>query len=281
MPREKRTTLRERLSEKEEWSPGEGGSPQPEIGLDEEGREEPVVTLALGERTKDVPCPECGKTVSQKSMRRHVREQHSPRTYACRFCLFTSKRQEAVEKHERGQHAAKVADPSVPGDVVYEVVSRAEFQEPEVRDAADVDAAAADVDAAAADVNAAADCIVTAVMTPPRKVVKWADSEEPAEDPRPPVVAAAHVTVSGHPDVSGLRNFAPPEGYEWLFGVPGAMDTDTALSEYVEAHQREVVRFGHLARQFAEIHRRAQACQTRAQFKLVDRTVDGTREDRA
>ncbi len=124
MPKERTAPRRER--DGGEWTPTGAFTPHPTVDPPEP--REGAVTKS------NTACPECGAVVSSKSMKRHIREQHSSDAYACRFCTFRTKRPEGADRHEQAHHADKLA-----GDVknLDREAATATTQEPEVRGGAD------------------------------------------------------------------------------------------------------------------------------------------------
>ncbi len=96
MPKEKRVSRRDR--DGGSWTPTGDVQALPTVEPPDPGEEQG--------RKSDTSCPECGAVVSTKSLKRHIREQHSPDVFVCRFCTFKTKRADGMERHERAQHEA-------------------------------------------------------------------------------------------------------------------------------------------------------------------------------
>ncbi len=84
----------------------------------------------------------------------------------------------------------------------------------------------------------------------------------------------ARVSTLPDPSVSGLRDFAPPQGYAWAFQRPAEVRSLRELEAYTRDQQRQVERFERFERQFGEIRRKMQEAQTWAQRDLLEMTVD-------
>ncbi len=251
MPKEKRASRRDR--DGGDWTPTGDVPVLPTVEPPDPGEEQ---------RRTDMSCPECGAVVSSKSLKRHIREQHSQDAFVCRFCSFRTKRADGLERHEKAQHEALYRQ----AEDAEEDEAPAATQEPVVRGGADSASASTSwgrrPGSPATTEEGKEEAPTYKPMegkeeaptykpmlegkdgTPTDKPTPTLEDEAPLM-PRPlrvvstcalpPAMSGAHAAAKprSHVNVHGLRDFAPPQGYAWAFNRPAELSSLVEVADYV------------------------------------------------
>ncbi len=277
MPKEKRTSRRDR-EERDggRWTPTGDVQALPTVEPDPE---EEVV------KKTDTSCMECGAVVSTKSLKRHIREQHSLDLFECHYCSFTTKRAGTLEQHERAQHEALFRR----AEDAEEDEAPAATQEPVVRGGADSAVASTSW---VRGPTATATSSVTADRKAEAPTNKPTTTGEAPLMPRalvpaatcalPPAMGGERVVAKSsrsHVNVHGLRDFAPPQGYAWAFHRPAELTSLVQVSEYVAELETELARFTRYERQFGDIRHSIQKSLTESGRDVLQLTVNEVGDD--
>ncbi len=281
MPKEKKVSRRDREDrDGGGWTPTGDVQTLPTVEPPDPGEET--------SRKSDTSCPECGAVVSTKSLKRHIREQHSPDVFECHYCAFTTKRADGLERHEKAQHEALYRQ----AEDAEEDEAPGATQEPVVRGGAD-----------SASASTSWERGPTATVTTeegkdgaPTYKPEEGKGGSPTDKPRmtgeaplmprpltaaatctlPPAMGGARVVAKSrsHVNVHGLRDFAPPQGYAWAFNRPAELNSLVEVAEYVAELKTELARFTRYERQFGEIRRQIQTSLTESGQDVLQLTVN-------